>query len=77
VGGLADTIRDGETGVLFAPLDAERLVAGAERAAELVRERGPERVLRELLRTDVSWARPAAQWEATLAEVAREARARI
>jgi starch synthase len=77
VGGLADTIRDGESGVLFAPLDAAHLVAGAERAAELVRERGPERVLRELLRTDVSWARPAAQWEATLAEVAREARARI
>jgi starch synthase len=77
VGGLADTIRDGETGVLFAPLNAENLVAAAERAALLVRERGPERIVRELLRTDVSWARPAALWEATLAEVAREARARI
>jgi starch synthase len=77
VGGLSDTIVDGETGVLFAPLDAKHLVAAAERAADLVRERGPERLLRELLRTDVSWSRPAALWEAALAEVAREARARV
>jgi len=77
VGGLADTIRDGETGILFAPLSSENLVAAAERAAQLVRSRGYERLLRELLRLDVSWARPAALWEAALEEVAREARARI
>jgi len=77
VGGLADTIRDGETGILFAPLTAAKLIAAAARAAQLVRARGQERVVRDLLRTDVSWARPAALWEAALEEVAREARARI
>jgi starch synthase len=76
-GGLADTIRDGETGVLFAPLTPEALVAAADRAAKLVAERGLERVVRELLRVDVSWTRPAAEWETLLDEVAREARARI
>ena len=76
-GGLADTIRDGETGVLFAPLTADGLVAAADRAAKLVAERGLERVVRELLRLDVSWSRPAAEWETMLEEVAREARARI
>ncbi len=77
VGGLADTIQDGETGILFAPLQPANLVAAAERAAELVRTRGHERVVRELLQLDVSWARPAALWEAALEEVAREARARV
>jgi starch synthase len=77
VGGLVDTIRDGETGILFQPLSPESLVAAAERAAQLVRTRGHERIVRELLRLDVSWARPAALWEAALEEVAREARGRI
>ncbi len=77
VGGLADTIRDGETGILFSPLDAQTLVAAAERAAALVRKRGHEKLVRELLKLDVSWARPAALWEAALEEVAREARGRI
>jgi starch synthase len=77
VGGLADTIRDGETGILFAPLSTENVVSAAERAAKLVRARGPERLVRDLLRLDVSWARPAALWEAALEEVAREARGRV
>lgn len=76
-GGLVDTIRDGETGVLFAPLTPDGIAGAAERAAKLVKERGHERVVRDLLRLDVSWSRPAAQWETTLDEVAREARARI
>ncbi len=76
-GGLADTIRDGETGILFSPLAPESLVAAAGRAAKLVAERGLERVARELLRVDVSWTRPAAEWETLLDDVAREARARI
>jgi starch synthase len=77
VGGLGDTIRDGETGILFAPLTAANLVAAAERGATLVRTRGAERIARELLRLDVSWARPAALWESALEDVAREARARV
>jgi len=76
-GGLVDTIRDGETGVLFAPLTPEALVAAASRAAKLVEERGQERIVRDLLRLDVSWSRPAALWEAVLEDVVREARARL
>ena len=76
-GGLVDTIRDGETGVLFAPLTPEGLVSAASRAAKLVEERGQERIVRDLLRLDVSWSRPAALWEAVLEDVAREARARL
>ncbi|MFI5316351.1 MAG: hypothetical protein ACHQ6T_11670, partial [Myxococcota bacterium] len=68
---------DGETGVLFAPLTPDGICGAAERAAELIAERGQERVVRELLRLDVSWSRPAALWETALDEVAREARARI
>ena len=76
-GGLIDTIKDGETGVLFAPLSPESIVAAAARAAKLVEERGHERVVRDLLRLDVSWARPASLWEALLEGVVRDARARI
>jgi len=76
-GGLVDTIRDGESGVLFAPLTPEALAAAASRAAKLVEERGQERIVRDLLRLDVSWSRPAALWEAVLEDVAREARARL
>jgi starch synthase len=76
-GGLIDTIKDGETGVLFTPLTPDEIVAATARAAKLIAERGHERVVRELLRLDVSWSRPAALWETALGEVAREARARI
>jgi starch synthase len=77
VGGLADTIRDGESGVLFAPLTVEAVVTAAARGAALLAERGADRVARDLMRLDVSWSRPAALWEAELEAVAREARARI
>ena len=75
VGGLQDTIRDGETGILFAPLSAEALVAAAERGAALLAERGAS-LVGNLLAVDVSWRRPAARWERLLAAVAREAAAR-
>ena len=75
VGGLQDTIRDGETGILFAPLSAEALVAAAERGAALLAESDTSLVDR-LLALDVSWRRPAARWERLLAAVAREAAAR-
>jgi len=76
-GGLVDTIRDGETGLLFSPLTPDALAAAANRAAKLFAARGAERVTRDLLRIDVSWARPAALWESELESVAREARGRI
>ena len=76
VGGLLDTILDGETGVLFGPLSVEALVGGAERAAELYRDRGGE-LTRALLGLDVSWRAPAERWESLLLEVAAEASARL
>jgi starch synthase len=72
VGGLVDTIQDGDTGILFSPLTAPGLVAACERAAALVRARGSQALARRLLSLDVSWALPAARWEALLAEVVRE-----
>ena len=75
VGGLQDTIEDGETGVLFTPLSAEALVEAAERGTALLAEGGPS-LVRRLLALDVSWRRPAARWERLLAAVAREAAAR-
>jgi starch synthase len=75
VGGLQDTIEDGETGILFAPLSAETLVDAALRGAALVAARGPA-LVRRLLALDVSWRRPAAHWERLLAGVAREGGAR-
>lgn len=77
VGGLVDTIEDGVTGILFAPLTAETLAKAADRAAALVRERGADAIARRLLGLDVSWRAPAAAYEALLAATAREARRRL
>ena len=48
VGGLQDTIRHEETGVLFEPLTVEALVAAAERAAALLARDGVALVRRLL-----------------------------
>lgn len=77
VGGLADTIEDGVTGVLFAPLTPEALVAAAERAARLLASPGADAVVRRLLALDVSWRTPAAAYESVLAAASREARRRL
>lgn len=77
VGGLADTIDDGVTGVLFAPLTAPALVEAAERAARLLAGRGAEELVRRLLALDVSWREPAAAYESVLAAAGREARRRL
>lgn len=76
VGGLADTIEDGTTGVLFEPLTAEALVAAAERAARLLAARG-DTLVRRLLSLDLSWARPAEAHESVLAAASREGRRRL
>jgi starch synthase len=75
VGGLADTIVDRESGILFAPLSAASLVAAVDRAAALAAERSPRALRRSLMSLDVSWAGPAARWEALLEDVARRSRA--
>lgn len=77
VGGLVDTIADGRTGVLFAPLDPDALVAAVERAVAWLEADGAETVQRRLLALDVSWAGPAAEWDRLLAAVAREAAKRL
>ena len=75
VGGLADTIVDRESGILFAPLSAAALVAAVDRAAALAAERSPRALRRSLMELDVSWAGPAARWETLLEDVVRRARA--
>ncbi|HEY8493403.1 MAG TPA: glycogen/starch synthase, partial [Myxococcota bacterium] len=77
VGGLADTIEDGQTGVLFAPLAPDALAAAAERAARLLEEQGRDKMVRRLLALDVSWSAPAERYESVFAAVAREGRRRI
>jgi len=77
VGGLVDTIRDRETGVLFEPLDAEALVSAVERAVLMLREQGIDKVQRRLLALDLSWGGAAAHYEDVFAAVAREAARRI
>lgn len=77
VGGLVDTIEDGVTGVLFAPLTPAALAAAAERAARLLVNSEPDEVARRLLALDVSWREPAAAYESILAAASREARRRL
>ena len=77
VGGLVDTIRDRETGVLFEPLAADALVGAVERAALLLREQGLDKVQRRLLALDLGWSGPTAEYESVFAGVAREAARRI
>ena len=76
-GGLADTIEDGVTGILFEPLAPDALCAAVDRAAALFAKEGMRAVQRRLLALDVSWAAPALAWENVLADVVREAAARI
>jgi starch synthase len=75
VGGLSDTIVDRESGILFEPLSSAALVAAVGRAAALAAERTPRALRQSLMSLDVSWAGPAARWEALLEDVARRARA--
>jgi starch synthase len=77
VGGLRDTIIDGETGILFTPLSADALVEAVDRASALLGERGSETVAGALLALDVSWRGPAKRWEQILQQVATEAAARL
>jgi starch synthase len=71
VGGLVDTIEDGHTGVLFAPLTPEALVAAVTRAAALFESQGSAAVRGRLLALDVSWRLPAERWERALLELTR------
>lgn len=73
VGGLVDTIVDGETGLLFAPLEPDVLVGAAERAAKLLAGPGAAALRGRLMKQDVSWAEPARHWESLLEEAVRVA----
>ncbi len=73
VGGLVDTIVDGETGLLFAPLEPDVLIGAAERAAKLLAGPGAADLRRRLMKQDVSWAEPARHWVALLEEAVRAA----
>ena len=77
VGGFVDTIDDGTTGILFAPLTPDAIAAAVDRAVALFAKQGALAVQRALLEVDVSWAQPAVAWERVLAGAAREAARRI
>jgi starch synthase len=83
VGGLVDTLVDPGTrelargtGILFSPLGVEALVEAADRVAALGDDQRLEAVQKRLLGLDVSWDKPAVQWEKMLTAVVREAQAR-
>jgi len=73
VGGLVDTIEDGKTGVLFAPLSEDALLDAVRRAAALLDGPGEARVRRRLLSLDVSWKEPARRWEVAIEDAMRDA----
>lgn len=72
VGGLADTIVDANemaraggagSGLQFSPVTGDMLAAALLRAADLWRDRdGWAQMMRNAMRTDVSWRRPAARY---------------
>jgi starch synthase len=74
VGGLADTVVDANpmalasdagTGIVFAPVTRDGLAIALERATQLWRDRPTWRAMqRRGMRTDVSWAGPAARYAA-------------
>lgn len=76
VGGLADTIIDGETGFLFSPYQTDVLHAVLDRAFDAYHDANEwERMLRACARADVGWSSPAARYEEVYrgaAVVARE-----
>ncbi len=76
VGGLRDTIRHGETGILFQPLNVGALREAVDRGAALRRLLGSSLVT-ALMQEDVSWHRPAKAWERELRDVAAQAAERL
>jgi len=59
--------------LLFAPLEAEALVAAAQRAAGLLAGPGAAELRVRLMKQDVSWSEPARRWESLLEEAVRAA----
>jgi starch synthase len=60
VGGLADTIDDGRTGILFDAYTAEAFDHAVDRALELYRDHGTfRRLARGAMSQDFSWSQPA------------------
>jgi len=73
-GGLADTIEDGETGFLFAPVDRDSLLAAAHRAAAAWRDAARWRGMqRRAMERDFSWSTPARQYAALYSRLAMRA----
>jgi starch synthase len=77
VGGLADTVLDVDiegsaaTGVQFSPVTAEQFATALQRASDLWQVPTQWKKLQEnAMRTDVSWARPAAKYAALYREIA-------
>ena len=76
-GGLADTIRDGETGFLFERPQSVALVAAVRRALELYRNPARWREMQRAgMRRDFSWAVPARRYADLYAALAKPKTAR-
>lgn len=82
VGGLADTIIDANemaleagtgTGIMFSPPNADMFRAAVQRAAALYEDQTTwRRMMKNAMRTDVSWARSAARYAALYRAVVAE-----
>lgn len=72
-GGLADTIEDGRTGFLFAPLDADTLVETVNRALEVFADKDRLEAMRRVaMAKDFSWRGPAKAYKTLYARLAQE-----
>lgn len=65
------------TGIFVSPLTPDALAAAVARVGQLGDAGKLEAMQRRLLRLDVSWAKPAAQWERLLETTAHEAQGRL
>jgi len=75
VGGLADTVDDGETGFMFDPYDAGAFMATAWRTARTFQDGGRWRAMvREAMGRDFGWERSEEQYLAMYRRVMAGAR---
>lgn len=74
-GGLADTVRDAETGFIFEEKTPEALLEACRRAAEAFASDGWKPMIERAMREDFGWERSAEEYE-RLYEAAVEARRR-
>jgi starch synthase len=63
VGGLHDTVVDGETGIVFEKADLEELLGALNRAVELYKGENYGRMRNLIMGADWSWDKSASQYK--------------